>query len=183
MFLNDYISSFANGVPPEVYLMLLAIFCMGGLFVVVLKGIRVGGRYSLVLLLGEYIFLLFCSTVLFRDINMGERCCLRPFWSYERISKGINVAVLLPQIIMNVIAFMPVGFIGGCVFRKHSFGRVLLLGFALSLSIEIMQFLFQRGFAEFDDVYHNTLGAIIGYGLFSLCRIVWAHRSSVIRKY
>ena len=28
-----------------------------------------------------------------------------------------------------------------------------------------MQLVFQRGYSEFDDVFHNTLGAIIGFVL------------------
>lgn len=179
MYFKEYILSLGSGVPRDVYLMLCAIFCVGSLILMALRGFRVGGRNALALLLGEYIFLLFSSTVLFRNINFGERCCFVPFWSYVRIWNGIDLA-LVPQNIMNVVAFLPVGFLGGCVFRKHAFAKVLLLGFVISLSIETMQYLFQRGFSEFDDVFHNTLGTIMGYGIFSLCRHVWARRDIVM---
>ena len=39
----------------------------------------------------------------------------------------------------------------------------MMVGMGISLSIEVMQYFFHRGFAETDDVMHNTLGCIVGY--------------------
>jgi glycopeptide antibiotics resistance protein len=161
---KDYFSSFGRGVPNDIYYMMFAILCLGGLCLIALRGYRVGARKTLTLLLVEYIFLLYCFTVLFRGVNTGQRGCLTPFWSYASIAKGIDM-FLLPQIMMNVVVFIPVGFLGGCTFRSHAFMKVFCLGFAVSLSIEAMQYIFQRGFSEFDDVFHNTLGTLMGYGL------------------
>ena len=36
-------------------------------------------------------------------------------------------------------------------------------GLIISVSIEEMQYFFHRGFAETDDVMHNTLGCLIGW--------------------
>ena len=180
MHFKEYILSLGSGVPRDVYLMLCAIFCVGSLILMAFRGFRVGGRNALALLLGEYIFLLFSATVLFRDINFGERFCFAPFWSYVKIWNGIDLA-LVPQNIMNVVAFLPVGLLGGCVFRKHALTKILFLGLFVSLSIETMQYIFRCGFSEFDDVFHNTLGAIMGYGLFPLCRHTWARRGIVMR--
>lgn len=41
----------------------------------------------------------------------------------------------------------------------------LAVGMGISLSIEAMQYIFHRGFAETDDVMHNTLGCVLGYML------------------
>ena len=38
----------------------------------------------------------------------------------------------------------------------------LMVGMGISVSIEAMQFFFHRGFAETDDVMHNTVGCIVG---------------------
>ena len=32
--------------------------------------------------------------------------------------------------------------------------------------IEVLQFVFKRGFAEFDDVFHNVVGCAIGFGVY-----------------
>jgi glycopeptide antibiotics resistance protein len=45
------------------------------------------------------------------------------------------------------------------------FCQVALLGFLTSLSIELLQLVLKRGLFEFDDMFHNTLGVIIGYGI------------------
>ena len=49
-----------------------------------------------------------------------------------------------------------------------SFGAALLVGLCLSVSIEALQFVFKFGFSELDDVIHNTLGCMIGYGVYAL---------------
>lgn len=67
---------------------------------------------------------------------------------------------------MNVEVFIPVGFLLGCGFGQIKWWKVLLAGAFFSVSIETLQFLLKRGFAEFDDVLHNILGCMIGYGLY-----------------
>ena len=42
----------------------------------------------------------------------------------------------------------------------------MVVGSILSIAIEALQFLMMRGFSEIDDVIHNTLGCMIGYGLY-----------------
>ena len=39
----------------------------------------------------------------------------------------------------------------------------LAVGMGISLFIKALQYVFHRGFAEVDDVMHNTLGCIVGY--------------------
>lgn len=50
----------------------------------------------------------------------------------------------------------------GYVFDKIKWWQVLLAGMLISCGIESLQFLLKRGFAEFDDVLHNSLGALSG---------------------
>jgi glycopeptide antibiotics resistance protein len=44
-------------------------------------------------------------------------------------------------------------------------GRVALLGFLTSFTIELLQLILKRGLFEFDDMFHNTIGVGIGYGV------------------
>ena len=67
---------------------------------------------------------------------------------------------------MNVLMFFPLGLLIGCVFKNISWKKVLIASLCLSVLIEFLQFLLKRGFAELDDVMHNTLGAVIGFGLY-----------------
>ena len=43
-----------------------------------------------------------------------------------------------------------------------------MIGAGFSILIELLQFIFKRGFAEFDDVFHNVLGCAIGFGVYVL---------------
>lgn len=44
----------------------------------------------------------------------------------------------------------------------------ILFGCLVSVAIEVLQFFTQRGLCELDDVIHNTLGVVIGYGVYKV---------------
>ena len=147
---RQYIINLYHDIPQEVYEGLLSIFCIGLVVFIAWKGFKTGLRYSAPLLLVEYIFLLFCSTVY-----------------YDRPD-------LLIENIMNTIVFIPVGMILGSLLRvKGSWTSqatksitwlvALLIGCSISITVEALQFFFMRGFSEVDDVMHNTLGCLIGW--------------------
>lgn len=70
------------------------------------------------------------------------------------------------QILANVIMFLPVGVLAGRIWRW----RGLWAAAGLSAAIEILQLITARGLCEFDDVFHNMVGAIIGVGIAMICR-------------
>lgn len=67
--------------------------------------------------------------------------------------------------IANVIMFIPVGVIAGWLWRWKG----LWIAAGLSLLIEILQLITSRGLMEFDDVFHNMIGAVIGIGIVMIC--------------
>ena len=62
---------------------------------------------------------------------------------------------------------MPVGILLGAAFRSMTWWKVLLMGGGVSVLIETMQFFLKRGFSEVDDVMHNTVGCLFGYGIYT----------------
>ena len=70
------------------------------------------------------------------------------------------------QILTNVIMFVPVGVLAGRIWRWKG----LWVAAGLSVGIEILQLVTSRGLCEFDDVFHNMVGAIIGVGIAMICR-------------
>ena len=175
--LRQYIINLYHDIPQEVYEGLLSIFCIGLVVFIAWKGFKTGLRYSATLLLIEYIFLLFCSTVIFRTTGATRQYDFHPFWSYDRPD-------LLIENIMNVIVFIPVGMILASLIRvKGSWSKygswfkvngswliVLLIGCSISVTIEALQFRFMKGFSEVDDVMHNMVGCLIGYGVYAVAR-------------
>lgn len=153
---REYIVSLYQNIPTEVYEGLLSVFCLGLVVFIAWKGFKIGLRYSVALLLIEYIFLIFCSTIIFRATGETRQYDFHPFWSYDRPD-------LLTENIMNVVVFIPVGLLLGIAFKQTTWWKALLLGCGISITIESLQFIFMRGFSELDDVMHNTLGCIVGY--------------------
>ncbi len=165
---RQYIINLYHDIPQEVYEGLLSVFCIGLVVFVAWKGFKTGLRYSAILLLVEYVFLIFCSTVIFRATGEISKYDFHPFWSDKAIQDGR--ADLLPENIMNVVVFIPVGLLLSIAFKQVTWWKALLIGCEISIIIETLQFFFMRGFSEVDDVMHNTLGCMIGYGIYSLVR-------------
>lgn len=123
-----------------------------------------------ILVLSIYLVFLLGGTVLNRTIGEEWRFNLRLFWSYQEVFNTRDVA-LLWQIVYNVLVFIPWGILVSEIIHATSkFGLVVLSAAGLSFAIELTQLVFRLGLAEFDDVFHNTLGAVIGYGLWGMWR-------------
>lgn len=170
MWLNDFNSYWHylwNNVPSYIYEILVVVFCIGVVVIYMLKGFKDSLHYISGLLMTEYILLLYYSTVFFRHVTGKRDYDFTPFWSYISSMRG-EVPNLILENIMNIVVFIPIGMLLGLTFFSMTWHRAMLIGASLSVGIEALQFLFMRGFAEFDDVMHNTLGCMIGYGLFRL---------------
>ena len=148
------------GVPSYVYLV-LAIISLLSLISFLFFDIKKYWQAWIKILVVEYILLIYCSTVLFRVCNDGQGYTFTPFWSYWAICEGNGN--LLAENIMNVVVFVPLGFLLGLSSKSVTLRQAFLTGLCISLSIELLQFFFNRGFAEFDDIFHNTLGCSIGF--------------------
>lgn len=166
-----YIINLYQDVPTSVYEGLLSIFCLGAVVMIALKGFKNGSILSVVLLATEYMILIYCATVIFRECTEVEGHNFTPFWSYGAIESGrID---LLAENIMNVVVFVPVGFLLSCVSRHLKWWMVLFFGFGISVSIEALQYFFYKGFSEVDDVIHNTIGCAIGIMMVAVLKGIW----------
>ena len=117
------------------------------------------------LALSIYMVFLLGGTVLNREI--GEEYLIEwvPFWSYADLLREWSEPLAI-QIVYNVLVFIPWGILlPEIVSAKRKLRFVVLSAVGISLVIEVTQLVFKLGLFEFDDVFHNTLGAVIGYGL------------------
>ena len=108
-------------------------------------------RMTLSLLICNILFIL-GETIFFRKKNSTRIYHFQLFWSYEKWD------YYGPQIIANVVLFIPLGFLLGKLIGW--IGIVAAIG--ISVVIELIQLLTLRGVFEFDDIIHNTAGALIG---------------------
>ena len=163
-----YATTIASAIPMVVYWGALAALVMGVLILLCWKGLKTGGRYASVLLLVEWVALMLCATVIFRTASAERDFRLIPFSSYWDFGPHGYLLEMVGENILNMILFVPVGFLLGCGFQGMTWKRALLIGSGLSVSIEFMQLLSHKGCCEVDDVLHNTLGCLIGYGVYTL---------------
>ncbi len=110
-------------------------------------------------LLAGYCFFAFSVTVLSREPFEGKHFEPVLFWSWSRPD-------LYEEILMNVICFVPIGLLGA----KLQGWKMILYAAICSLSIELLQMVLKRGLFEFDDIVHNTVGAVLGVLLYFAIR-------------
>ena len=124
----------------------------------------------------------------------------RPYWEqvemninivpFKTIRRYINLLVykrnvhLIPNAVINLLgniaAFVPLGFLLPCVWEKmDSFKRLFLFSFIGIFIVELIQLFTLRGSCDIDDLILNLFGAILGYFIFCGIRLI---RSKVTQK-
>ena len=74
--------------------------------------------------------------------------------------------------IENILLFIPMGFLLAISHNKFSHSDwCISMGFFLSVTIEVLQFIYKRGYFEIDDILMNTVGTAIGLGIRQIIRI------------
>lgn len=160
-----------HGVPLGLFVGCLMVFCVSAVFLLAFFEVKKGLRYLMCLLLIEYFLILLSSTVVFRPYSLLLEHYFVPFWSYKAILNGEKELII--DNLLNVLVFLPIGFLLGIVLKTKQFWRVLIVGIGVSVMIETLQYTLNRGVAEFDDMMHNTLGCMMGYGLFLIVRKIY----------
>lgn len=98
----------------------------------------------------------------FRQWNFHLFLAWREAWNQFTLQVWLNV-------LLNIALFVPLGIllpILARVFRKW-YG-MLSAGFGLSMAIELSQLILARGIWDVDDLFTNTLGAMVGWGVMML---------------
>ena len=94
--------------------------------------------------------------------------------AYGKLDNSINLIPFSSEgamtYILNIIMFMPLGFLLPLIWKNfRNAKKVVLMGFLMSLAIEICQ-LFNIRTTDIDDLMMNTLGAVIGYFIWKLTK-------------
>ena len=80
----------------------------------------------------------------------------------------------LLNLIGNTAMFIPLGIVWPAVFKKlNNHWKVIAAGFGVSLIIEILQLPFFDRATDIDDLILNTLGFLMGYGIYLLVKKLW----------
>lgn len=104
---------------------------------------------------------------------------LKRYFSYRN---RIGDMYFLINVVGNVVAFMPFGFLVPVLYREQrkdvvylghffrSFLFVSVLGFLMSLAVETVQLLTKVGCFDVDDLFLNTVGVMLGYIIYYISK-------------
>lgn len=126
------------------------------MILLIIAGSAIGERGRTVLLFCYVLFILYMT--LYGRENSEPHSNLELFWSYRKMFEAGKVS---SQVVYNIVLFVPLGFL---VFLLFS-GKGWIIPFLLSVCVESLQYVTGTGLCEFDDVFNNTLGGLIGFGL------------------
>lgn len=120
-------------------------------------------RKLTVVLLAVYLVALYWVIVLKFNIQFPGRGNVRginliPYGGDLLPSNGFELGELL----LNILAFIPLGLYTGILFKRWSIGQKILLSFLISLLFEILQFIYKIGVFDTADLINNTMGGTIG---------------------
>lgn len=72
------------------------------------------------------------------------------------------------ETILNIVLFVPMGLFLPLLYKKYNkFKTVVITGILFSVSIELVQ-MFNWGASDINDVMTNTMGACLGYLIYSI---------------
>lgn len=81
---------------------------------------------------------------------------------------SVKIGAIYQQTWLNIVLFVPMGYLLPFRLRQPKLWNVLAIGAAISLLIETVQLLTHLGWFDVDDIFLNTLGALLGYGLYKV---------------
>lgn len=125
------------------------------------KGIIKRKKKNIIALFLSYIVIIVQMSILFRPFGTIKQIDLVPF----NMPGGVRYIVL--YVLANMIAFLPVGILAPMIWNKmRNIKKVVLIGFFMSLFIEVSQLALQCGVFQTEDLIANALGAGIGYYIY-----------------
>lgn len=128
-------------------------------------------RETLVVFLMIHIAIVLYITLIDR-IPGERRHMLTPFWEIRNVINGTERSFYAGQIIGNLLMLMPTGFLIPSIARnkKLRWYHVAFTALFFSIFIEITQYITGRGLIEFDDVFNNTVGSLIGFAVYCVIK-------------
>lgn len=119
-------------------------------------------RFSCILFI-IYIEILMQTAFFSREPGSRQQIDLNLFGTWGQ------TAIAHAYFIENIIMFIPFGLLAPMVFKRMRKVRFcVFIGFLCSCGIELSQLITQRGYCQLDDVVTNTVGMLVGWGIWKM---------------
>lgn len=135
-----------------------------------MKNLELDKRHTLTLVLFATYLLALIWLILFKlqfsipDTSGGRIVNFIPLLG----SFGENGTIRFAEIRANILAFIPFGIYICMLETKRSFVKKTFVIAGSALAFEVVQFIFAIGRADITDLLSNTLGGLIGVGIYAL---------------
>lgn len=135
------------------------------------------------------LYAIYAMTLLERADTGLPECNFDLFWTWEKAIEGSTLHQYF--IIGNILLFVPLGMsvTAALPANKRKWWIVALMGLTVSGIVEGIQYFGHLGLCELDDLVHNTLGMLSGYGIMRLCAALrnvishqYANKQEIMRK-
>lgn len=104
-----------------------------------------------------YILFLLYFALISRDPTAKYDVRLKLFWGFSHPSgNGYR------DLFLNLLSYIPIGIMVGLIVKEYRIAKAVLLGFLVSIVVELSQLIWKRGFFDVDDLFNNVVGALIG---------------------
>jgi len=113
-----------------------------------------------------YICFVLTITLIEREVTADPTYNYSLFWTYRAIADGKTDLIM--EIVWNIVLFIPIGILLNYLIPIKYFWVSIISCLSFSAGIELLQLILHRGLFEFDDMIHNTLGAILGIVVFAI---------------
>ena len=113
-------------------------------------------RKTLCILLAIYVAVLFSTALVLRAPMEQAQIHLELFWGFHSGGQA------LWSNLINIGAFVPVGFLVGLLVGKYRVLKAAAAGLFLSETFECLQLITLRGVFDVDDLFTNLTGALLG---------------------
>jgi glycopeptide antibiotics resistance protein len=127
--------------------------------------LQIGFEFSVV---GWFVMFIYVTQLMSFGNGLGELLNLTPLQPiFLAIKYGAINAGMATQFLLNIIMFLPFGFVLPFVFRKKFSGflPILFISLMVSFLTELIQLISGRN-ADIDDLIANTMGGLLGFALY-----------------
>ena len=106
-------------------------------------------------------------------------------FSFDQLDR-VRVMNLIPfhqsvfsEVFNNIRIFIPLGIYISMLKSEWSFSKKVFTIIGFTMSFEIIQFVLAIGRSDFTDILANTLGGVIGIGIYQLLFKLLKHRTNI----
>ena len=102
--------------------------------------------------------------------GMGQLYNIKPFQPFLTAFRyGLTNSGMVWQVLLNIIMFVPFGFLLAAVWKKcRTWPKILLISFLTTTTSELLQLISRQG-TDIDDVIANTVGGLCGFAIYLIC--------------